>query len=223
MVVGIDNRQVVIKQNNSMKTMTKHIYAAFIGAAVLSSCSRPVAYFQRGPVENYHTPKTEVAANVAVATPAPSVEAPATVTEVATPVAAPTEQVAQAKQAVNQIEAYVHNDSKLASSNKLTKRIARVKSLLNATPAQTASATNTNVAAKKMSFLERMTLKNIDKKIKKQLSPERTMVKSMFTIGIIVAAAGLLLLLIGNGFGATLGGIALVVGLILIVLDLVRS
>jgi len=205
--------------------MTKHIYAALIGATILSSCSRPVAYFQRGPVENYHTPKTEVAtiAATSTATPLVSAEAPSTPSTVVTPVVSPTEQVAQAKQTVNQIDAYVRNDSKLASNNKLTKRIERVKSLLNSAVTKTSSASTTNIASKKMSLLERVAVKKIDKRIKNKLAPDQTMAKSMFTIGIIVAAAGLVLLLIGNGFGAALGGIALVVGLVLIILDLVQS
>jgi FKBP-type peptidyl-prolyl cis-trans isomerase len=145
------------------------------------------------------------------------------VADAATSVVAPTEQVNQAKQTVNQIEAYVRNDSKLASNNKLTKRIERVKSLLNSAVTKTSSASTTNVASKKMTLLERVAVKRIDKRIKNKLAPDQTMAKSMFTIGIIVAAAGLVLLLIGNGFGAALGGIALVVGLVLIILDLVQS
>ncbi|WP_338875508.1 hypothetical protein WBJ53_07805 [Spirosoma sp. SC4-14] len=206
-----------------MKTMTKHLYAALIGAAVLSSCSRPVAYFQRGPVENYHTAKTETIAPTPSVVSTPSAQ-PEVVTEaIATPATEPAEQVAQAKQTMNQIEAYVRNDSRLASNKKLTKRMEKVKNLLNSAPVQTTAAPQTKASTKKMTLLERVATKQINNKIKHKLSPERTMATSMLTIGLIVAAAGLLLLLIGNGFGAAIGAIALVVGLVLIILELIKQ
>ncbi|GAB3972153.1 hypothetical protein GCM10028806_23740 [Spirosoma terrae] len=203
-----------------MKTLTKHIYIALFGISVLSSCSRPVAYFQPSARENYH-------AKQATVTPAAtSAETPSEVVA-STPVSAPAspsseEQVAQAKQAVEQLDAYVRNDNKLASNKKLTKRMERVKSMLNSVTPQALAKANTNVTAKKMTLLERMATKKIDKKIKNKLSPNQPMAQSMLTIGLIVAAAGLLLLLIGNGFGAAIGAIALVVGLVLILLDILQ-
>ncbi|QHV99524.1 hypothetical protein [Spirosoma endbachense] len=206
-----------------MKTSLKHVYFALIGIAILSSCSRPVAYFQRGPVERYHTSTIEPAAvrTPAEITPSP---APSSITsDVTIPVASPTEQVVQAKQAVNQIEAYVRNDNKLASNRKLTSRIERVKSMLSSTSAKMSLASTPPVASKKMTLLERVAAKKINKKIQQKLSPEQPMATSMLTIGLIVAAAGLLLLLIGNGFGAVIGAIALVVGLVLILLELLKQ
>lgn len=203
-----------------MKTLTKHIYIALFGISVLSSCSRPVAYFQPSARENYHTQQ------VAVPPVATSAETPSEVV-VSTPVSAPAspsseEQVAQAKQAVEQLDAYVRNDNKLASNKKLTKRMERVKAMLHSVTPQALAKANTNVTAKKMTLLERMATKKIDKKIKNKLSPNQPMAQSMLTIGLIVAAAGLLLLLIGNGFGAVIGAIALVVGLVLILLDILQ-
>ena len=200
-------------------TFTKHIYAALMGAAVLSSCSRPVAYFQRGPVDQYNTPKTET---VAVATPAEvaqpaEVVAPAPVAA-ATP--APAEQIAQANVTMNQIEAYVRNDSKLATDKKLNKRMDRVKTLL-ATATEKASLTpNATTSPKKATLLERMAVKKIDKQIKNKLSPERTMAKSLLTIGLIVGVIGLILLLLS--VANPLGLIALIVGLALILVDLIQ-
>ncbi len=205
-----------------MQTFTKQPSAALLRMVILASCSRPVAYFQRGPVEHYTTVKTETAAIAAPTDQVPPVETPAPVEAV--PVAAPTpvQQVAQAKAAMTQIEAYVRNDNKLAADKKLNKRMDRVKTMLNTVAAKALSTPNATTSPKKMNLLERVAAKRIDKQIKHKLSPERTMAQSRLTIGIIVAAAGLLLLLIGNGFGAVIGGIALVVGIVLIVLDLVQ-
>jgi hypothetical protein len=211
-----------------MQTLTKHFFAALLGVTMLASCSRPVAYFQRGPVEHYKTAKTET---VAAATPEAQPMATetkeateASVPTIATPVveATPVQQVAQVQAAMTQIEGYVRNDNKLAADKKLNKRMDRVRNMLNTVAAKAAAAPTASASTKKMNLFEKMTLKRIDKQIKNKLSPEKTMAKSMMTIGIIVAAAGLLLLLIGNGFGAVIGGIALLVGIVLIVLDLVQ-
>jgi hypothetical protein len=209
-----------------MQTFSKQACAALLGLMVMASCSRPVAYFQRGPVDHYKTnvatvtPVTEAAPEVGVA------ETPAVVA--ATPVSIPSEatvaeaeaQLVQAKTTMNEVEAYVRNDNKLASNKKLTKRMERVKTMLNSVSAQKLATT---ASAKKAGLVERMVAKRLDKQVKNKLAPEsptKTMARSMLTIGVIVAVAGLLLLLIGNTAGAVIGGIALVVGLVLILLDL---
>lgn len=76
--------------------------------------------------------------------------------------------------------------------------------------------------AKKMNLMERMMVKKIDKKIKQQMYPQKTMAKSLLTLGAIIAVIGLILVLIGTGGLATLGYIALLVGLVLILVDLIR-
>jgi DMSO reductase anchor subunit len=199
-------------------TFTKHICTALMGVAILSSCSRPVAYFQRGPVNHYNTPKTET---VAVATPAEvaqpaEVVAPAPVAA-ATP--APAEQIAQANATMSQIEAYVRNDSKLATDKKLNKRMDRVKTMLATATEKASLAPNATTSPKKATLLERMATKRIDKQIKNKLSPERTMAKSLLTIGLIVGVIGLILILVGSG---AIGVIALIVGLALILVDLLQ-
>ena len=196
-------------------TFTKHLFTALMGVAILSSCSRPVAYFQRGPVEHYNTAKTETVAvqpaDVAVAAPAEAVAA--------TPVAAATsaEQVAQANKTMSQIEAYVRNDNKLAADKKLNKRMERVKDMLATATAKASLAPNATTSTKKMNLLERMATKRIDKQIKHKLSPERTMAKSALTVGLIIAVAGLILILV-NATG--IGVIALIVGLAVVLLSL---
>lgn len=204
-----------------MKTFSSYLVAALLGTAVFSSCSRPVAYFQPTARENFKTVQTEaVAVSPAQATPSATVEtvAPETAVAVSQP-AAPTEQLAQAKQAVSQIEAYVRNDSKLASNKKLTKRMARVNELLANASAKNTSSVKAN-ATQKTSLMQRLVLKTMDKKIKHQLSPERAMAKSLLTIGLIVGIVGLILIILNTA--APLGIIALVVGLALVLVDLLR-
>ncbi len=217
-----------------MNTFTKQLCAALLGVAALASCSRPVAYFQRGPVENHHAPKTEIAAvetapleTVAATTPTevaqPTVVA--TPAESVAPATTPAQQVAQANAALTQVEAYVRNDSKLSADKKLNKRMERVKQLLATETTKAATAPTATASPKKMNLLERVAVKRLDKQIKNRLAPEetnRTMVRSLLTAGLVVGIIGLILLLVGNGFGATLGLIALIVGLVLVLLDLVR-
>ena len=115
---------------SSMRTFSNYVVAALMGTALISSCSRPVAYFQPTARQQYKTVPTEaVAVTPAEATQPVAVETSAPQVAV---VATPTEQIAQAKQAVSQVEAYVRNDSKLASNKKLAKRMARVSELLTA-------------------------------------------------------------------------------------------
>lgn len=200
-------------------TFTKHLFAMLMGVAVLSSCSRPVAYFQRGPVAHHNAPKTET---VAVAAPVEAVQ-PAEVVAAA-PVAAvtpaPAQQVATANATMTQIEAYVRNDNKLATDKKLNKRMDRVKTMLASATTKASTAPNAVTSTKKASLLERMAVKKIDKQIKHKLSPERTMAKSLLTIGLIVGVIGLLLIILQ--VASPLGIIALIVGLALVLVDLLR-
>ena len=192
-----------------------------MGTVLISSCSRPVAYFQPTARQQYKTVQTEaVAVTPAEATQPVAVETSAPQVAVVAQTATPTEQIAQAKQAVSQVEAYVRNDNKLASNKKLTKRLARVNELLATTSPKEASSMKAT-ASKKAPLLQRMVLKHMDKKdIKTQLSPERTMAKSLLTIGLIVGVIGLILLLLN--VASPLGIIALIVGLALVLVDLLR-
>ena len=203
-----------------MKTFSNYLIAALMGTALISSCSRPVAYFQPTARQQYKTVQTEaVAVTPAEATQPVAVETSAPQVAVVAQTATPTEQIAQAKQAVSQVEAYVRNDNKLASNKKLTKRLARVNELLATTSPKEASSMKAT-ASKKAPLLQRMVLKHMDKKIKNQLSPDRTMAKSLLTIGLIVGVIGLILLLLN--VASPLGIIALIVGLALVLVDLLR-
>ena len=198
-----------------MRAFSKHLFAALLGVAALSSCSRPVAYFQPTAREQFKPTSTEAGA---VATPVQSVEATPVEAPVPTDAPASVEPTNQAKQAVSRVEAYVRNDSKLASNKKLAKRMDRVKSMLATATSKTALAPTATTSPKKATLLERMALKRIDKQIKNKLSPDRAMAKSVMTIGAIVAIIGLILIILNTA--TALGVLALVVGLVLILLDL---
>lgn len=203
-----------------MSMFSRNLAVALMGAAILSSCSRPVAYFQRTQPERFATKTETVVAPVAT-----NEVAVAPVAEVA-PVAAPVavekaEKVAQAKEMMNQVDAYVRNDSKLASNKMLSKRIAHAKQMLAS--AETNTALNTTAAStKKMSLMEKMVMKKLDKKIKNHVAPEEAnALNRNLRNGIIIGAIGLILSLFG-GVISIIGLILLVVGVVLILLGVLE-
>lgn len=205
-----------------MNTFSKNLLAALMGAAILSSCSRPVAYFQPSQRETFTRTQT-----APVATPAEDTAEPVAVAE--TPVAeetpavapAPTTQVAQAKQVMSQVEAYVRNDSKLASNKKLAKRMERANELL--ATAEAKGAVSNTASTKKLSLAERVMLKKIDKKIKNHVAPDEAKALNKNTRnGIIIGAIGLLLALLFTGVLGVLGLILLIVGIVLILLGVLE-
>jgi hypothetical protein len=205
-----------------MSQLSKHLFAAFIGAAILSSCSRPVAYFQPSARESFKSVQPQTVATVTpVEATQPAAEAEVATAVVSTPVE---QQIAQTKQAVDQVEAYVRNDSKLASNKKLAKRMVRLNEMLATTSNKAAVSTNA-ASTKKMSFMERTMLKKIDKKIKNHVAPDQTnAMNSNVRLGVIIGIIGLLLLILGGG-GALgiIGAIGLVVGLVLILLGVINT
>ncbi|QMW00165.1 hypothetical protein [Spirosoma foliorum] len=207
-----------------MRTLTQSLVAAVMGTVILASCSRPVAYFQPSARENFKSPQPNA---VAVVTPATEVKSTETeMVEAVSTTSEPTaaDQLAQTKQAVSQVEAYVRNDTKLASSKKLTKRMAKLNELLNT--ASDKAVTSTNVAsAKKMTFMERTMLKKMDKKIKNHVAPDQTKVmNSNVRLGLIIGIVGLLLLLLGGGSVlGILGLIGFIVGLVLILIGVINA
>jgi len=208
-----------------MSTFSKNLFTALIGAAILSSCSRPVAYFQPTARENFKSAQPQA---VAAVTPVAEESVAAQSAEVATitpATAAPVEQqLAQTKQAVSQVEAYVRNDNKLASNKKLAKRMTRLNEMLATTSAKTEVATNL-ASTKKMSLMERTMLKKIDKKIKNHVAPDQTKaMSSNVRLGVIIGIVGLLLLLLGGGSVlGVIGAIGLIVGLVLILLGVINN
>ncbi|WP_338875509.1 hypothetical protein WBJ53_07810 [Spirosoma sp. SC4-14] len=201
-----------------MSAFSKHIFAALLGASILSSCSRPVAYFQPSQREHFTSTKPQpvatVTPNVTVAEP---VQAPASALESM----APAEQVAQAKQAMSQLEAYVRNDSKLASNKKLTKRMEKVNSLLATASEKTVSTKA--ASAHKLTLVEKAMLKKMDKKIKNHVAPDEAKYLNKNTKnGIIIGAIGLILSLLFGGVIGVIGLVLLIVGIVLILLGVLE-
>ena len=210
-----------------MITLSKHVAIACLSTLMLASCARQQAYFQPTARESFKATK---AVTVAQATPVqtPVVEsvtivetmpAPAEV-----PVVTPAPEVVQAKKAVDQLDAYVRNDSKLASSKKLTKRMARLNELMT-TATDKATLSTKAASAQKMSFMERTVLKKMDKKIKNHVSPEKTQaMNSNVRLGLIVGIIGLLLLILGGGSVlGVIGLIGFIVGLVLVLLGVING
>ncbi|WP_461081128.1 hypothetical protein [Spirosoma flavus] len=205
-----------------MRTLTKHLLAALAGLTFMASCSRPVAYFQPSARENF---KSTPAATVAVATPSETEALQPAVESVSAQPAESATQVAQVKEAVNQVEAYVRNDNKLASNKKLTKRMARLNEVLTEASSKAIVATNSATSTKKLSLVERTFLKKIDKKIKKHVAPSETKVmNSNVRLGLIIGLIGLVLWLLGGGSVLSLIGlIGFVVGLVLVLIGVINS
>ncbi|MFD2933578.1 hypothetical protein [Spirosoma flavum] len=210
-----------------MSMLSKHLFAALLGTALLSSCSRQVAYFQPSARESF---KSAQSVTVAASTPIEAVQPietaqPAEIATLTPATAVPVEQqIAQTKQAVNEVEAYVRNDSKLASNKKLAKRMVRLNELLATTSSKAMVSTNA-ASTKKMSLMERTMLKKIDQKIKNHVAPEKTQaMSSNVRLGVIIGIIGLLLLILGGGSVlGVIGAIGLIVGLVLILLGVINN
>lgn len=198
-------------RKNLMKTLAQRITLFLAGTALITSCSRPYATVQRTPAQKFAT-TTQTAPVQTIATA--QADAPVVVE---TPVVAPAVETAAVQTQLN--EAVASNKTVMADK-RVQKQMAKINAVL-ATSAQKSTMTPT-ATAKKMNMVERMMVKKIDKKIKNKMSPEKTMAKSLLTLGAIIAVAGLILLLVGGAGLGTLGGIALIVGLVLILIDLLR-
>jgi len=209
-----------------MNSLSRNLFAALMGVALLSSCSRPVAYFQPSQRENFRTPPT---ANVAVATPAEATQptaqtdAPTPATDAVLPaVPTPAVQVAQAKVAMEQLDAYVKNDSKLTGNRKLAKRMARANALLAEADANPAAIASPH----KATFTERLMLKKISKKIKNKIAPDQTnaLTDNKIRNGAIIGAIGLVLAIIFNSnLLSLIGVIILAAGIVLIVMGVLET
>lgn len=205
--------------SNLMKQFIHSVSLALAGAALLTACSRPVATFQKSQPERFYSQQKatepvvlseEVVAPVANVPVVASAEVAATASE---PVIAQTQQASEALASLKTTH---------AADRRMTKRIDRAEKMLAEVNQKT--ATNAVASTKKMSLVQRVMLKSMDKKIQKHLAPKETKATSNYVrIGAIVALIGLLLLLIGNGVGATIGLIALIVGLVLILLGVIND
>jgi hypothetical protein len=204
-----------------MKRTLNSLSIALAGAALLTACSRPVAYFQPSKAERFQAAQpvvvatpTEASANVPVTEPTQT-EVLANV-PVAQPDALPVAQKQQATEALASLK------TTYATNKRLTKRIEKAERML--ADASTQNTAQPAAPAKKAGLAQRLMLKSIDKKIQKHLAPKDSLqITNYVRVGAIVALVGLLLLLIGNGLGATIGLIALIAGLVLILLGVINQ
>ncbi|ARK11980.1 hypothetical protein A6C57_17505 [Fibrella sp. ES10-3-2-2] len=198
-----------------MNTSTKHTLLALAVTAFLGSCSRPVATFQPSKAERFYSAQT--ATTPVVAQEATVSEPVAVATETAAaPVSTPA--TANIEQALTKVEAFASTKADKADARKLERRITKIREVLATSPAKVEA---TNGAAKKTTMVQRMMLKSMDKKIQKHLAPEQPMRSNTLTAGLVIGLIGILLLLLTTGVASTLGLIALVVGIVLVILGLV--
>ncbi|GAB4015891.1 hypothetical protein [Spirosoma koreense] len=172
----------------------QRIGALLVGIAVLSSCSRPVAYFQRGPVES-SLPKASV---VTIASPV----------QTANPAV---REFPETDLTSTLAEASVGNTRNESTGQQLARHAVRAKSLL-ASP----QATKAVASSRKLNLVERLVLKKLNKKISKQLAPnhpEQAMLKTGTLIGsLVLLVGGLILLIAGTGTVAFIGLILSLIG-----------
>ncbi|GAB3929325.1 hypothetical protein [Larkinella terrae] len=203
-----------------MKTSSRNVLYALIATVLFSACSRPYATYQKMPVEHFASQKPKTAPVLTTETALPETAQTVAVTpSESQPVAAlsPASELNQVQKAVDQVVASSENK---VVNNKLQKRMARIQSMLGS---QSSQSTEKVAAAKKPNLVEKLMLKNVDKKIKRALAPNHPnapkAVNILVTIGAIVALLGLILWLAttSTGIGITLliaGVILLLVGLI---------
>jgi hypothetical protein len=204
-----------------MKINTQRLLVGLLMTTLFTACNRPVAYFQKSPREHFA---------VTTPTPTPVVTTESAPVALAAPTAtpetasSPVAQATQVNEALNQMDAMVRNDSKLAADKTVQKRLNRIRSLVAATSAKSTLAPSATTAPKKASLMERLVLKQMNKKISKQLAPNNPN-KTMANTGILATGAvlviiGLLLLLLTTGTGATVGVIVLLAGAVILLVGL---
>lgn len=199
------------------KTLTTYLSCLLAGGLLLGACSRPVAYFQRSSVGQRATLPVAQPTVMALTAAAP----------VAAVGQAPINSLASTSSTatVDQLEAYVRNDAKLATSKTLIKRIDHIKSMVVASSIghnQTQATTQ-----HKATVLEKLMTKKVNAKINKHLSPNQPQ-KPMINGGLlggslVLVIVGLLLLLLTTGTVATIGLIAAVIGAIGVIFGLLAS
>lgn len=198
-----------------MKTTTQRLLVGLLMTTLFAACSRPVAHFQPSQREYFKAPS---------AAPVAAVDANV-VPQASLPTDAPSmKQLAQTNPVMDQLEAYVRNDSKLAADKKVEKRLNRVRTLLAVSSSANSVSPTATTAPRKANLMERLVLKKMNKKINKQLAPQNPN-KPMVNTGILATGAvlvivGLLLVLLTSGTASTLGIIVLLAGAVLLLVGL---
>jgi len=200
----------------SMKPFIHSVSLALAGAALLTACSRPVATFQKSQPERFYSQQKTTEPLLVKDESTSTADIPvvaSTEAIVAAPVLTQTQQASDALASLKTTH---------AADRRLTKRIERAEKML--ADVNQKATTQPVSSTKKANLMQRVMLKGIDKKIQKHLAPKDTDAFTGYVrIGAIVALIGLLLLLIGNGVGATIGLLALIAGLVLILLGVINQ
>lgn len=195
-----------------MKKITCQFLSVALLSTLLAACSRPVAYFQNSPRESFAT----------ATSPAPEASVtPVALNESVTPDLAKVEapRISSIPTAMDQVDALVRNDSKLAADRTVQKRMDRVRTLLATSARVDKSASGHTV--RQSNFAERLMTKKLDKQITKKFSPQQpTLNSGTLATGAVLVIIGLLLMLLTTGTAATIGLIALVIGVIALLLGL---
>lgn len=199
-----------------MKQFIHSVSLALAGAALLTACSRPVATFQKSQPERFYSQQKTTEPILVEDQSTSTADIPVVASTEAIDAAPVLTQTQQASEALASLK------TTQATDRRLTKRIERAEKML--ADADQKATTQPVSSAKKANLMQRVMLKGMDKKIQKHLAPKDTNAFTGYVrIGAIVALIGLLLLLIGNGVGATIGLIALIAGLVVILLGVIEQ
>lgn len=203
-----------------MKKITQHLPLAVLLTILFAACSRPVAYFQKSPREQYTAAPTMTL---------PTVSSPKDVAlpvDESVPAVLPitAESVTSAGTASNQDDALATITRQSAADKSLQKRMNRVRTLLASASVKVATTSPTAGVSRKASLVERLMVKKMNRKINRQLAPENPN-KPMLNTGILATGAvlvliGLLLLLLTSGTASTVGIIVLLAGAVLLLVGL---
>lgn len=201
-----------------MKFTTQPILASLFMIALFAACSRPVAYLQPSAREHFTTTSAK-SPNVTKAPTSVITETPTMAIN-----ATSAEQLSQAKAALDQVDAMVRNDSKMASNKTVQKRLNRIRTLMAATSAKASLTPNATNGPRKMNLVERLVVKKMNKKISKQLAPanpDKAMaITGVLALGAVLVLGGLLVTLLTTGTGVTIGVIMIVAGLVCLLIGL---
>ena len=195
----------------SMKSFTTPSLFALAVVALLSSCSRPYATFQKTTPERFTANQTVTAP--IMAEPAVTIPAPEATVEAVTPATRP----ATVNEALDQLEAVASAKAGPSETQKIQKRIARLRTMMIL--AEGKSSPSTATAAPKLNLMQKLVMKTIDKKIRHEMAPKKPQAAtSILTIGAVLVIVGLVLFIAGGNNGIASG--VLVAGAIVLLIGL---
>ena len=197
-------------------TLRNHLVLSVLFTSVLlAACSRPTAFYQPSKAERFYTQQS------AETVPGLDASAPAIAPTGVIPGVPDTRQPTTGTQPTTEVVVSLKTSQSAATRTAL--RMTNAQLTLTGANPKMAPTTGFSVV-KKLSLVQRMTLKHIDKTLKKHLAPrEGQALTGYVRLGLIIAAIGLILLLIGNSLGTLLGLLGLLGGLALVVVGLLQQ